>query len=641
MALPSYEELVGESLPSYDELTGDETFKQWKERYAPRDSGDDYDFRAAFNAGIKPDPITGHWPDTFKKPNHPTFSNESIYAKGENANKAGRWDGDKFIPPTALPSYDELVKEPPDWKDKLAKGIVNTVTGLVPHSLADVPDFVGNLSTPVYGAVEDVKKAYGTARDIIAGKSLEESTRANAPENLRLADAMKTPPGSQERYDAGLETVAQMLMAAGIVHGTKAKPKPTVLKSFEELPLDLTEPKVVEPVKTTQEMAEREAPETEAVEASKVVTPAQVPRRTLTSPEPFPEQSQVLPQPENTILRETGQAPVATRPLDTNPVVTTETPVRDTQTALSVRARDEEQSASQVPPKAKSFIPSTEWQEVPDGTVLPNGGEYRFDQSTGKNWARWSEENLPKADTHQAPIAESNTLSGQPPESRPVVERQESNTVPQPESTTVGETEQAQSDLGKPGDVSRPRDVQGQTELNETSTKTSKIGQSIEAKAVEAKLTKGFEGTANFDPITIQGQANRATSLIKTSLEGARAVIRGDAPLPEGLRGTSLITAMEEHILKQPSAELAYELANSPLTSATSVAAQEMRLMAERVPDGITAKFQEIREARKAGSKQRGESTEKVAQNIQSEIARQASKRPTWEAFVREIECAA
>lgn len=57
----------------------EQAFKDWKIKYAPADSGADYDLRGAFKAGITPDAKTGHWPDTFKKPNHPTFSPESIY----------------------------------------------------------------------------------------------------------------------------------------------------------------------------------------------------------------------------------------------------------------------------------------------------------------------------------------------------------------------------------------------------------------------------------------------------------------------------------------------------------------------------------------------------------------------------------
>src|ERR1051326_8883512 len=87
-------------------LTPDEevAVQQWKRRYAPRDSGADYDLRGAFRAGLTPDPRTGHWPDRFKKPNHPTFSDESQYAAGPDAAKAGHWEGEKFIPPASTPA---------------------------------------------------------------------------------------------------------------------------------------------------------------------------------------------------------------------------------------------------------------------------------------------------------------------------------------------------------------------------------------------------------------------------------------------------------------------------------------------------------------------------------------------------------
>jgi hypothetical protein len=73
-------------------------FKKWKEKYAPNDTGADYDLRGAFKSGLKPDPQTGHWPDTFKKPNHPTFSVESIYAR-DRPDLAGHWEGETYIPP--------------------------------------------------------------------------------------------------------------------------------------------------------------------------------------------------------------------------------------------------------------------------------------------------------------------------------------------------------------------------------------------------------------------------------------------------------------------------------------------------------------------------------------------------------------
>jgi hypothetical protein len=85
-------------------------FREWKAKYAPHDSGDDYDLRGAFKAGLEPDPKTGHWPDTFKKPNHTTFSDQSQYAK-IMPERAGRWDGDTYVRPAAQPTTQPAIDE--------------------------------------------------------------------------------------------------------------------------------------------------------------------------------------------------------------------------------------------------------------------------------------------------------------------------------------------------------------------------------------------------------------------------------------------------------------------------------------------------------------------------------------------------
>lgn len=72
-------------------------FQQWKAQHAPLDSGQDYDLRGAYQAGFTPDPMTGHWPDEFKKPNHPTFSDQSRYAILQPWS-AGSWQGETFTP---------------------------------------------------------------------------------------------------------------------------------------------------------------------------------------------------------------------------------------------------------------------------------------------------------------------------------------------------------------------------------------------------------------------------------------------------------------------------------------------------------------------------------------------------------------
>ena len=75
-------------------------FQADKARDNPNDSGVDYDLRGAWKAGSQRAPGSGgHMADTFKKPNHPTFSDQSKYATGDQRGRAGHWDGDTFIPP--------------------------------------------------------------------------------------------------------------------------------------------------------------------------------------------------------------------------------------------------------------------------------------------------------------------------------------------------------------------------------------------------------------------------------------------------------------------------------------------------------------------------------------------------------------
>lgn len=77
----------------------EEQFKSWKKQNAPEDSGADYDLRGAFKGGEAKDPDTGHWKDKYKKPNHPSFSDESQYATGAQRDRAGHWVEGVFVPP--------------------------------------------------------------------------------------------------------------------------------------------------------------------------------------------------------------------------------------------------------------------------------------------------------------------------------------------------------------------------------------------------------------------------------------------------------------------------------------------------------------------------------------------------------------
>lgn len=73
-------------------------FQEWVAKRSKAEGRDvsrdleDYDLRGAWKSGAASDD-NGHLPDTFKKPNHPTFSEESKYSTPDDP--GGRWSADK------------------------------------------------------------------------------------------------------------------------------------------------------------------------------------------------------------------------------------------------------------------------------------------------------------------------------------------------------------------------------------------------------------------------------------------------------------------------------------------------------------------------------------------------------------------
>jgi len=74
----------------------------------PLDDFSDYDMRGYWketggNESLK---AGEHFPDKWKRPNHPTFSTESVYSQGDFAEKygdmAGHWENNEFVPPVSV-----------------------------------------------------------------------------------------------------------------------------------------------------------------------------------------------------------------------------------------------------------------------------------------------------------------------------------------------------------------------------------------------------------------------------------------------------------------------------------------------------------------------------------------------------------
>ena len=70
----------------------EDRFDRYFKNLSPNLKNDtDYDIRGAFLNNEK-EASNGHLPDTFKKPNHPTFSNQSIYHNPSEGLVGGKWE---------------------------------------------------------------------------------------------------------------------------------------------------------------------------------------------------------------------------------------------------------------------------------------------------------------------------------------------------------------------------------------------------------------------------------------------------------------------------------------------------------------------------------------------------------------------
>jgi len=174
----------------------------------------------------------------------------------------------------------------------------------------------------------------------------------------------------------------------------------------------------------------------------------------------------------------------------------------------------------------------------------------------------------------------------------------------------------------------------------------SKVGTSIAQKAIEDKLTKTFGGTAEYDKITIEDQAKRATDMVNNNIDKALSILHGNEPLPDGMRGAPIITALEDYAVKTQDLELLQDIARSPLTSETSVHAQEMRLLAERDPESAISAIDQVKTVRTKVLEKKlpnGQTVAKAKSNIvkdiKAEIKKVAPKKEDWASFIDSITC--
>lgn len=84
-------------------------FQEWLRRSGRRRDLEDYDLRAAWASGQIGADGNGHMTDLGKKPNHPTFSDESKYSTQETP--GGHWGDGMFIPSPQMLRDSQALRE--------------------------------------------------------------------------------------------------------------------------------------------------------------------------------------------------------------------------------------------------------------------------------------------------------------------------------------------------------------------------------------------------------------------------------------------------------------------------------------------------------------------------------------------------
>lgn len=177
----------------------------------------------------------------------------------------------------------------------------------------------------------------------------------------------------------------------------------------------------------------------------------------------------------------------------------------------------------------------------------------------------------------------------------------------------------------------------------------SKIGKTIEAKAIEKGLLDGPGSTAEFDRRHIKDQSVLISNLIKADPDKARQMALGNIPVADGVSPELLHQAYERIAEDTGNVQLIQDLANSKTVTASSFHAQELRFAQERSPDAASTYLKTIKAAREAAASKKLGSRRTVDQAVKaetdkltaavSEARKPIMKKAVWQKFISQIEC--
>lgn len=187
------------------------------------------------------------------------------------------------------------------------------------------------------------------------------------------------------------------------------------------------------------------------------------------------------------------------------------------------------------------------------------------------------------------------------------------------------------------------KSIENKSRNNDLNLSINSDEQSLEMQSEGSpanKLTKsieGFDKLAKYRPTTFSEQEKIAKRVLE-NINESRAIIRGEKDLPENLEGVALISEMEKYLKNNPSEEINYELANSPLVTETSEHARGLSVARMREPDSYAASIAELKSKKLQMNKNTSKEIPRKAKEEMNKI-NLSKEELSLDKFLDEIKC--
>ena len=178
----------------------------------------------------------------------------------------------------------------------------------------------------------------------------------------------------------------------------------------------------------------------------------------------------------------------------------------------------------------------------------------------------------------------------------------------------------------------------------------SGLAKSVKSEAISAGLEKSIGHLPEFSTMDMGKQAELAKDLIAKNPEEAMKVAKGEIPSPnKELLAESVFTAFRVFARETDDVEMSTnitrELAGHSETAMLArLHGQQIKALDSGASDDPLAVIKDVKETREAAVEKKSpgaikKAKKEIADEISKEIKKTASKRQTWEDFVKTLEC--